>query len=145
MWSEVKAAQSCLTLWDPMDYIVHEILQASILEWLAFPFSRGSSQHRDQSQVSRTAGGFFTSWVTREALQVVCFGTKASKWDQVQKAFIHGAEGDQCDGQCWNTVRRAFTYRLKGTDQTVVHPLRMMETRFFTARGISYKYRKRES
>ena len=36
-------AQSCLTLCDPMDYIVHGILQARILEWVAFPFSRGSS------------------------------------------------------------------------------------------------------
>ena len=38
---QVKVAQSCLTLCDPMDYTVHEILQASILEWVAFPFSRG--------------------------------------------------------------------------------------------------------
>ena len=35
------------------------ILQARILEWVAFPLSRGSSQHKDQTQVSRTAGGFF--------------------------------------------------------------------------------------
>ena len=42
-------------------------LQASILEWVAFPFSRGSSQPRDRTQVSRIAGGFFTSWATREA------------------------------------------------------------------------------
>ena len=39
----VKVAQSCPTLCDPMDYIVHGILQARILEWVAFPFSRGSS------------------------------------------------------------------------------------------------------
>ena len=45
----------------------HEILQARILEWVAFPFSRGSSQPRDQAQVSCTAGGFFTSWATRKA------------------------------------------------------------------------------
>ena len=38
--SEEKVAQSCPTLWDPMEYTVHEILQASILEWVAFPFSR---------------------------------------------------------------------------------------------------------
>ena len=41
--------------------VVHGILQARILEWVAFPFSRGSSQPRDQTQVSRIAGGFFTS------------------------------------------------------------------------------------
>ena len=50
-----------------MDYIVHGILQARILEWVAFPFSGGSSQFRDQTQVSHIAGRFFTSWVTREA------------------------------------------------------------------------------
>ena len=60
-------AQSCPTLCDPMDYIVHEILQARILEWVAFPFSGGSSQPRDQSQVLYTADGFFTSRATREA------------------------------------------------------------------------------
>ena len=58
---KVKAAQSCLTLCNPKDYTVHGILQAEILEWVAFPFSRGSSQTRDRTQVSHIAGGFFTS------------------------------------------------------------------------------------
>ena len=40
---KVKVSQSCLTLCDPMDYVVHGILQARILEWVADPFSRGSS------------------------------------------------------------------------------------------------------
>ena len=53
--------QACLTLCDPMG-----ILQARILEWVAMPSSRGSSQPRDQTQVSRIAGGFFTVWATRE-------------------------------------------------------------------------------
>ena len=61
----VKVTQPCPTLWDPMDCIVHGILQARILEWAAFPFSRGSSQPRDRTQVSHIAGGFFTSWATR--------------------------------------------------------------------------------
>ena len=39
---KVKVAQSCPTLCDPMDYTVHGILQARILEWVAFPFSRSS-------------------------------------------------------------------------------------------------------
>ena len=59
--SEVKVAQSCPTLCDPMDYIVYGILQARILDWVAFPFSRGSSQPGDRIQVSHIAGGFFTS------------------------------------------------------------------------------------
>ena len=44
---KVKVAQSCPTLCDPTDYTVHGILQARILEWVALPFSRGSSQPRD--------------------------------------------------------------------------------------------------
>ena len=57
---KVKVTQSCLTLCNPMDYIVHGILQARILEWVAVPFSRGSSQPRDQTQVSHIAGRFTT-------------------------------------------------------------------------------------
>ena len=57
----VKVAQSCLTLWDPMDYYtVRGILHARILEWVAFPFSRGSSRPRNRTGVSCIAGGFFT-------------------------------------------------------------------------------------
>ena len=44
---------------------VHGILQARILEWVAISFSRGSSQPRDQTRVSCTAGRFFTDWATR--------------------------------------------------------------------------------
>ena len=44
------------------------ILQASILEWVSMPSSRGSSQLRNRTQVSHIAGGFFTDWTTREAL-----------------------------------------------------------------------------
>ena len=61
MQVKVKAAQSCPAFCDPMDYIVCGILQARILDWVAFPFSRGSSQPRDQTQISRIAGRFFTS------------------------------------------------------------------------------------
>ena len=60
----VKVDQSCPTLCDLMGHIVHGILQARILEWVAFPFSRGSSQPRDQIQVFCIAGRFFTSWAT---------------------------------------------------------------------------------
>ena len=64
--------QLCLTLCDPVDYSlpgssIHEILQASILEWTAISSSRGSSLPRDQAQVSSIAGTFFTIWATRDA------------------------------------------------------------------------------
>ena len=64
---KVLAAQSCLTLFNPMNYSlpgssVHGILQARILEWVAILFSMGSSWPRDPTQVSCTAGRFFTAW-----------------------------------------------------------------------------------
>ena len=46
---------------------VHGTLWARIIEWVSFPFSRGSSQPRDWTQVSCIVGGFFTSWATSEA------------------------------------------------------------------------------
>ena len=63
----MNLAQLFLTVCDPMDYTIHVNLQARILEWIAFPSSRGSSQPRDQTQVSHITGRFFTSWATREA------------------------------------------------------------------------------
>ena len=64
--------QSCPTLWDPKDCIPPGILsigilQAGILEWVAIPSSRESSQPRDWTQISRITGGFFTIWATKEA------------------------------------------------------------------------------
>ena len=70
----VQVVQSRLTLCDPMDYTVHRILQTRILEWVAVPFSRGSSQSRDRTQVSRTAGRFFASRATRGALSLDIWG-----------------------------------------------------------------------
>ena len=58
---KAKVAQLCPTLCRPMDYTVHGILQARIRGRVAFPFSRRSSQPRDQTRVSHIAGGFFTS------------------------------------------------------------------------------------
>ena len=71
---QVEVAQLCMTLCNPTDCsppasAVHVVLQARRLEWVASAFSRGSSQPRDQTQVSCFAGGFFTMWATREAPQ----------------------------------------------------------------------------
>ena len=70
--SESLVPQLCPTLFDSMhcslpDSSVHGILQARILEWVAIPFSRGSSQPKDQIQVSRIASRLFTVRVTRKA------------------------------------------------------------------------------
>ena len=64
--------QSCPTLGNPMNCsplapVSMGILQARMLEWAAMPSSRGSSQPRDQTQVSCIVGGFFTTWATRKA------------------------------------------------------------------------------
>ena len=72
-------------LCDPMDYIVHRILQNKILEWVPVPFSRGSSQPRNQSQVSHTAGRFFTSRATREVLWSEALPTTVPGLLHVQK------------------------------------------------------------
>ena len=58
---KVNVAQSCPNLCDPMDFTVHGILQATVLEWVAFPFSRVSSQTAGQTEVSCFVGYFFTS------------------------------------------------------------------------------------
>ena len=68
----LNIAQSCPTLYDPMDCsppgsCVHWILQARILGWVAMPSTRGCSQPRDETQGSCIAGRFFSSWATREA------------------------------------------------------------------------------
>ena len=71
LWkSESEVAQSCLTLCNPMDYGYQAspsmgFFQTRILEWVAVPFSKGSSQPRDQTQVSCIACRRFTLWATR--------------------------------------------------------------------------------
>ena len=88
----VKVQNVCLWKWKSLGRVlffatpwtVHGILQARILEWVAFPFSRGFSQLRDQTQVFHIAGGFFTSWVPREALLITyaynCHSNQYADW-----------------------------------------------------------------
>ena len=85
-WGEVRVPQSCPTLCDPMDYgppgsSVYGILQARILEWVAIPFSRGSSRPRDRIWVSRIAGRFFTIWATGEEAHIAARLPRAGLWD----------------------------------------------------------------
>ena len=74
--SESEVAQSCPTLCDPIDCSlsgssVHGIFQARVLEWITISFSRGSSQPRARTQVSRIVDRCFTVWATREVLSHV--------------------------------------------------------------------------
>ena len=89
----VLVIQSCPTLCDPMDCSppgssVLGILQARLLKWVAMPFSRESSQPRDQTQVSLIAGRFFTIWASREAqAYFVCL---SAKWGADRDAWKEG-------------------------------------------------------
>ena len=84
-------AQSCPTLWDSVDYSptgssVHGPSQARILEWVAMPSSRGSSQPRDRTQVSCIAGRFLTPEATREARASGCWRLKQCFWCRMTEA-----------------------------------------------------------
>ena len=67
-----------------MDYAVNGILQARIPEAVAFPFSRGSSQSRDQTQVSCIAGRFFTSWAQGKPKNTAYPFSRRSSWPRNQ-------------------------------------------------------------
>ena len=107
----VLVAQLCLTPCDPMgcsppDSPVPGILRARMLKWVATSFSRGSSQPRDQTQVSCTAGRFFTIRPTREACLDHCrvsnnfcrMNVKAHEYHCI--GFPAGAVGKESTCQC---------------------------------------------
>ena len=77
--------QWCPTLCDPMDCSlpgssVHGVLQARVLERVAMPSSRGSSQPRDRTQFSRIAGGFFTDWAIRASPVFFCTSPRSTSY-----------------------------------------------------------------
>ena len=95
---QVLVAQLCPTLCDPMDCSppgssIHGILQARILEWVAMLFSRGSSQPRNQIQVSRIVGAFFTVWASREAQD-----SNAKAWVCINEQTLNTFPVDQLLG-----------------------------------------------
>ena len=69
----------------PLGSSVHGILQARILEWGAIPFSRGSSQTRDQTQVSCIAGRFFTAWAKKIKDKIILFQSILSSSSKLRK------------------------------------------------------------
>ena len=86
---KVEVTQSRLTVCEAMDYTVCGILQARILECVAFPFSRGSSRPRDWTQVSCIAGGFFTSWAVTSTLH--CDSNKAHMLFGTERTLLSSA------------------------------------------------------
>ena len=81
-----------------MDYTVYGILQARILQWVAFLFSRGSSQPRDKTQVSRIAGIFSTNWATREGLKSQTYFTAVQVKQIASPGWMH-----ETSAQGWYT------------------------------------------
>ena len=78
-------SQLCLTLYNPMNCSssgssVQEVFQVRILDWVAVPFSKRSSQISDQTQVFCIAGGFLTIWATEKALTPQLFMGQIYFW-----------------------------------------------------------------
>ena len=71
-------------------YTVHGILKARILEWVVFPFFRGSSEPRDRTQISHTAGRFFLSWATGKAKNTGVGSTALLQWIFLTQESNHG-------------------------------------------------------
>ena len=107
---KVLVSQWCLTLCNPMDCSppgssVHGILQARMLEWVAIPFSKGSSWPRDQILVSCIAGRFFTVWATREAPPEIYIYI----WKQILPIwltfyFLSGILGNRSSSCSWSLI-----------------------------------------
>ena len=93
--------------------LVYGILQTRILERIPLPFSRGSSQPRDRTQFFCIAGGFFTSWATREALNV---------WfSSVQFSSVAQSCPTLCDPMNCSTPGLPVHHQLPEITQTHVH------------------------
>ena len=84
---KLKVAQLCLTFCNPMDYTVHGILQARILDWVAFPFSRESSQTRDRNQISCIADLFQMDIDCVHPIDKSILRREKSGWDE--HAVVH--------------------------------------------------------
>ena len=90
---------------------LHGILQARILKWVAISFSRGSSQSRDQTRVSCTAGRFFTKWAMREV----------KPWDSVQFSSVTQSCPTLCNLMDSSTPSVLVYHQLPEWSQTHVH------------------------
>ena len=130
-----------------MHYTVHGILQARILEWEAFPFSRGSFQPRDQTQVSLIAGRFFTSWATREAQEYLGWVAlpffRGSSWPGMKRGLL------QCrqilyllsyQGSLRRQYSSAFIIPGPGTRQLESTSIALMQFRTYFPKYVTFTY-----
>ena len=112
-WVKVLITQSCPTLCNPMDCSlpgssVHGILQARILVWVAIPFSRGSSQPSDRTQVSLIEGRFFTIWATKEAQEYRSGWPSPSPGDLPHPGIKLGSPALQADSLLVELICRSY-------------------------------------
>ena len=77
LWKKVKRKRSRSVMFCLPGFSVHGIFQARILEWVAMPSSRGSSQPRGQTRISHIVGRWFTIWATREVYAVAAAAAKS--------------------------------------------------------------------
>ena len=101
---KVKVTQSCPILCNPMDYTIHGILQAKILEWVVCPFSSRFPLPRTQTSVSGIAGRFCTIWAIREALNIQHSKNSVSPWSLQELHLLQERQGQQCLQQRKNQV-----------------------------------------
>ena len=99
-WKSFRRVQLFASPWT-----IQSMRFSRILEWVAFPLSRGSSQSIDQTEVSHTAGGFFTSWATREAHWITDKILKMGVWERMDTCICM-AEFRCCSPETHNTVNR---------------------------------------
>ena len=78
-----------------MDYTVHRIVEARILKWVAFPFSRGSSQPRDRTQVFHIVDRRFTIWATREVTVIVTVPKNKGRFSTAWKLLREKTESSR--------------------------------------------------
>ena len=126
---KVKVAQSCPTLCYPTDYTVHGILQARILERVAFLFSRGSTQPRDGTQVSHIPGGFFLfvcCCLVTKYVQLFCNPMHCS----LPGLYVHGTS----QARILEWVAISFSTRSsQPRDQSCLSCISALAVRFFSA------------
>ena len=120
--SESEVAQSCPTLWDPMDCSlpgssVHGIFQARILEWVAISFSRGSSRPRDRTPVSHIVGRRFYH-LSHQGSLYETMSTQFRNWEQkCMGIYKHSLVARRA--QCAVCLRQYVFYRIGTPDRVL--------------------------
>ena len=136
--SESESHSIVPTLCDPMDYIVCGILQDRILEWVAFPFSSGLSQPRNQTGISCTADRFFTNWANDKPRQHI----KKQRHHLADKG-LYSQSGGFSSSHVWiwdldheeGWVLKNWCFHIVVLDKTLESPLNCKEIKPVNPKG----------